>query len=160
MNHKIRLCFTLLLGFVFLQIQAQQATVVAGGSASGSGGKVSYSIGQVGYTTNTGTAGSVAQGTQQPFEILTMGVDNYSNITLKMVVFPNPTTEFVTLQIANLAIENLEYQVFDFQGRLIENKEIATSETRINMQNLPSATYLVKISDKNKLLKTFKIIKN
>jgi hypothetical protein len=40
----------------------------AGGEATGSGGSVSYSVGQVVYTTNTGINGSVAQGVQQPYE--------------------------------------------------------------------------------------------
>ena len=50
-------------------LQAQESPTAAGGEATGSGGTASYSIGQVVYTTNTGTNGSVAQGVQQPFVI-------------------------------------------------------------------------------------------
>jgi hypothetical protein len=59
----------LLLGFV-LTAQAQQATTAAGGNATGSGGSVAYSVGQIVYTTHTGTTGSVAQGVQQTYENL------------------------------------------------------------------------------------------
>src|SRR6056297_978638 len=48
---------------------AQQAMPASGGDASGSGGFVSYSVGQVVYTTHTGANGSVAQGVQQTYEI-------------------------------------------------------------------------------------------
>lgn len=59
----------LLLGFGITTAQAQQATTATGGNASGSGGPVAYSVGQVVYTTNTSSNGSVAQGVQQPYEI-------------------------------------------------------------------------------------------
>jgi len=43
---------------------AQDSTNSSGGNATGSGGTVAYSVGQVVYTTNTGTNGSLAQGVQ------------------------------------------------------------------------------------------------
>ena len=52
-------------------LQAQQSPTATGGEATGTGGTASYSVGQVVYTTNTGTNGSMAQGVQQPYEIST-----------------------------------------------------------------------------------------
>ena len=49
-------------------IQAQEAVAAAGGEATGSGGTVSYTIGQINYTTNTGAGGTITQGVQQPYE--------------------------------------------------------------------------------------------
>jgi hypothetical protein len=43
-------------------LRAQEALSVTGGNASGSGGSVSYTIGQVAYQTHNGTNGSVAVG--------------------------------------------------------------------------------------------------
>jgi hypothetical protein len=43
-------------------IRAQNAIPASGGNATGSGGSVSYTFGQVVYTTKSGTGGSVAQG--------------------------------------------------------------------------------------------------
>jgi hypothetical protein len=48
---------------------AQTATVSAGGNAIGTGGSVSYSVGQIAYTNNSNSNGSVAQGVQYPYEI-------------------------------------------------------------------------------------------
>ena len=50
-------------------LQAQESPTATVGEATGTGGTASYSVGQVVYTTTTGTNGSVAQGVQQPFEI-------------------------------------------------------------------------------------------
>ena len=70
MRHKkLKLSAVLLLGLGLTGLQAQESVNATGGNASGSGGSASYSVGQVVYTNNTGTSGSVAQGVQQPFEI-------------------------------------------------------------------------------------------
>ena len=44
---------------------AQQGNVSAGGDISGSGGTISYSVGQVGYRTYTSVEGSISYGLQQ-----------------------------------------------------------------------------------------------
>ena len=70
MKHKyITLTIVLLTGFGLSEAKAQEAPNASGGNGSGSGGSASYSMGQIVYTTNKGTNGSVAQGIQQPFEI-------------------------------------------------------------------------------------------
>lgn len=149
-----------LLGMLSPKIQAQQAIVASGGNAAGSGGTASFSVGQVAYTYVVGSNGSVSQGVQQPFEIFTLGTDDFPEISLEMIVYPNPVTSWVSLRIENLAAENLEYQLYDLQGKLLSNKKITQKETQIDMGNLAAAVYFLKIFDSNKPIKTFKIIKN
>ncbi len=149
-----------MLGFG-LTIQAQNTIPASGGNASGSGGSVSYSIGQVVYNTNTGTNGTIAQGVQQPFEISTViGINEAIGISLLVSVYPNPTTDFLTLKVENYDITNLLYQLFDMQGKLLETKKIEGNQISIVMSNLVPATYFLKVAEKNKEIKTFKIIKN
>jgi len=125
---------------------------------------VSYTVGQVVYTTNTGTNGSVAQGVQQPFEIsVVTGIEEAKGITLQCSAYPNPTTDFLTLKVdasTSLSIQSMEYQLFDINGKLLENKKVEDDETSIVMSNLVPATYFLKIIQNNKEIKTFKIIKN
>lgn len=154
------LALLFLLGIAFPKLQAQESITASGGNATGSGGSASYSVGQVAYAYATGSNGSVSQGVQQPFEIFTLGVDDFPAITLMMMVYPNPVTSLANLKIENLATENLEYQLYDLQGKLLSNRKITQDETQINMESLASAIYLLKIFDSNKLIKTFKIIKN
>ena len=47
--------------------QAQNIIPASGGNATGSGGTVSYTVGQIVYVTDTGNTGSVIQGVQQPY---------------------------------------------------------------------------------------------
>jgi len=161
---KLKLSILLLLGLGLSTLQAQEAIPASGGNASGSGGSVSYSIGQMVYSTNTGTNGSVAQGVQQPYEISeVIGLEEAKGINLKCIAFPNPTTDFLTLKVdvsATLKFQTLNYQLYDISGKFIESKKITDREMTINMANLPNSIYFIKVLNNGKELKIFKIIKN
>ena len=64
------------------------------------------------------------------------------------------------MKIENNDNENIMYQLYDINGKLVENKKIKDNETSINMSNLVPATYFLKVMESNKELKIFKIIKN
>lgn len=150
----------LLVGFGLTTVQAQQAPNASGGDASGSGGSVAYSVGQVVYSTQTGTTGSIIQGVQQPYEIsVVLGLEDHQ-ISLNMQTYPNPTTDFLTLNIGDNDVSNLSFQLFDLTGKLIESKKITNTIETIRMENLSSAIYFLKVSKNQKEVKTFKLIKN
>lgn len=70
MNHfKAKLCILFVFCLGSSSLQAQQTVPATGGIATGSGGTVSYTVGQAVYTTQTGSGGTITQGVQQPFEI-------------------------------------------------------------------------------------------
>ena len=159
MRHK-KIKISILLLSLGITAKAQQATTATGGNASGSGGTVAYSVGQIVYTTNTGTTGSVAQGVQQPYEIFTvLGIEDNS-INLDLAAYPNPTANFLTLNLGNAELSTLNFQLYDISGKLIESRKIISSSETIAMENLPTATYFLKVSSNNNEIKIFKIIKN
>ncbi len=162
MRHKrLKLSAVLLLGLGLTGLQAQTSVNATGGNASGSGGTVSYSVGQVVYTTNTGTNSSVAQGVQQPYEISVLtAIEQAKGINLSVSAYPNPTTDFLTLRIDEFEISNLSYQLYDINGKLLQSEKITGNQTSIVMSHLVPANYLVKVIQGNKEFKTFKIIKN
>lgn len=141
-------------------LSAQEAAVAAGGDATGAGGSSSYSVGQVVYTTNTGTNGSMAQGVQQPYEISTTVGINETTINLELSVYPNPTTNYLTLKVDDFEFSTLNFQLIDLQGKVIDNKKVTTTTSTIVMEGLPKAIYFLNVNDNNKIVKTFKIIKN
>lgn len=120
---------------------------------------MSYSVGQVVYTTNTGTSGSVAQGVQQPFEIWVVTGIEQTAINLAISAYPNPTFDFLQLKVETEKFKDLSYQLHDMNGKLLQNKKITSNLTSVAMSNLVTATYFVKITEGNKEIKTFKIIK-
>ncbi len=149
----------MIFGIGISTVFAQETVVTSGGDASGSGGSVSYSVGQVLYTSNSGTNGSVAQGVQQPYEISIVTGITENGISL-LSAYPNPTSNFLTLQINDYVNKQLVYQLFDINGKLIESKQISSNQTILVMEHLAVASYLLKVSQNNKEIKTFKIIRN
>ncbi len=129
------------------------------GEAAGSGGTVSYSVGQIDYTQQSGSNGDVNQGLQQPYELYIIGIDAYEEIRLEMVLYPNPTDSDINLMIDQALDENLYYQLFDQNGRQLVNEKITSNLTSICTSTLSSATYFLNVSDDNQVIKTFKIIK-
>ena len=158
---RLKLCALLLLAYCITGLQAQESVNATGGDASGSGGSASYSVGQVTYQTHSGTNGSVAQGVQQPYEIsVVTGLEEAKGINLSVTAYPNPTTDYLTLEVKDIELSMFHFQLYDMQGKLLQNEKITGTKTSIVMSNLVPATYFVKVIQGNKEVKTFKIIKN
>lgn len=139
---------------------AQQAILAAGGAATGSGGTINYSVGQVAYSCFENANGTIIQGIQMPFEIFVLGIDDYKDISLTISVFPNPTHDFIKLKLESEKFIKLSFLLVDFNGKQLINQNITENHTFISMEGLPSSIYILKIIDNGILLKTFKIIKN
>ena len=157
-NKKNKLFVSFLLCIALSTGYAQEATITSGGNALGNGGTMAYSVGQIVYTTNNGIGGSVNQGVQQPYEIFTVGIKE-TVLNILLTIFPNPTATNLTLQVSDFTNENLTYQLLDMQGKFIETAHITASQMQINMDNLPAATYLLNVTQENKQVQAFKIIK-
>ena len=139
--------------------QAQESINSSGAELSGNTGTISYSIGQLLYHTNSLPGGSVAQGVQQPYEISTISGIDIPEIALQLSAYPNPTTDHLNLLIGNYSQEKLMFQLFDVAGKLLLSEEISESNTVIDMNRFAMATYYLTITENQKPIKTFKIIK-
>jgi hypothetical protein len=147
--------------FVVLNSSAQSVISASGNNAAGTGGSVSYTIGQNVYSTITGTNGTVSQGVQQPIEIsLVTGIQDATAIILEIYVYPNPASDFVKLAIENYEIEGLIYQLYNIEGEKVQVNKIESKETLIPIKDLLTGVYFLKITDRGKEIKVFKIIKN
>ena len=138
---------------------SHQVLSATGGDATGTGGSVAYSVGQIVYTTSTGTTGSVAQGVEQAYEISSVGIKETA-LNISLSVFPNPTSDFLTLKVQDYNNEALSYNLLDEQGKLVLNEQITTQDTQIAMSTLARGSYFINIVQANKKIQTFKIIKN
>ncbi len=166
MKHKpLKLTTGLMLVLGLTNLQAQESVSVSGGDISGSGGSVSYSVGQTVYQTHSGATGSQAQGVQQPYEISTVtSIEKVKLINLSVKAYPNPTSDYLILSVAEAersrSLKSMSYELYDVNGRVLQNKKLTDTETQIDMGNYAPSNYFVKVIQENKELKTFKIIKN
>jgi len=156
---KPKLIFGIFFILIFSVTSAQQSINTSGGNISSGAGSVAYSIGQVFYKTSSNANFSLTEGVQQPYEILTLGVDTTSAINLEMKVYPNPTTTTIFLKIDDPSFKNMDYQLFDGSGKILSKSKISQSETQIDLSTKASGIYLLLISEGSKKMKTFKIIK-
>jgi hypothetical protein len=154
---KSKILFFLIV-FQYGILNAQESINAAGGEASGSGGSAAYSFGQVVYTSNTSSNGTLEQGVQHAYEIYTVGIkETAMNISLS--VFPNPTFGNLELKVGNEHLDDLNFVLYDALGKLIESKKITTTTETFSMDHLPGATYFLSVRKHNTELKSFKIIK-
>ena len=152
----LKLSLTILVGLGSTGLQAQETFLATGGVASSNTGSVSYSVAQVFYTVNSG----ITEGVQQPFEISSpTALEETKGIYLLVSTYPNPATDFVILKIEYHELSALSYQLYDIKGMLLDQREIEDIETRITMSNCKPSTYVLKVKEGNKEIRTFKIIK-
>jgi hypothetical protein len=157
---KYFLCLLLTGAIGMSTLGAQSSNAASGGKGTGTGGSVSYSVGQIVYTTNNGTNGIVSQGVQQPYEIsIVTSVKVTRGESFECVVFPNPTTAKVKLVVNSNHYGNLRFQLYDFNGFRLQDKKIENAETEILMDNYLPSTYLLEVINGNNQIITFKIIK-
>ena len=150
-----------ILSLIFQVLPAQNVILTSSNDASGNQGSVGYSVGQIFYLTKSGTGGNVFEGIQQPFEISDItGIDDETGITLECIMYPNPAVSFVNLKIESREFNNLVCHLFHTNGRLLKSMEIKDEETRVPLDDLSPGTYFLSVSENNKSLKIFRIIKN
>ena len=141
-------------------IQAQTAITTAGGNNSGGGGTVSYTIGQIVCTTISSVNYSVAQGVQQPYEISVItSIEKTRDISLDIIVYPNPATDIIKLKTDDYETTHLRYRLYDINGRLLLTGKVDDDETSIAIGHLIPAAYILRVTEKNISIKSFSIIK-
>ena len=144
----------------FSKSYSQESATASGGYATGTGGSSSYSIGQITYTSQTSSGGLITLGVQQPYEIVTLGNDDFAEISLVISAYPNPTTNLLNLVVNDDKWVGLSYQLFDMNSRTLSNlQKITASETSVSVQELQQGIYFLVINTYGKTIKTFKIIK-
>lgn len=139
-------------------LTAQNNTVAAGGDAEGLNGSVSFTVGQVFYTTSEGTNGSVNQGIQQPYDVDIITGIEYNAIEL--TVYPNPTLGQFNLSIEDARTSEYSMQIFDAAGRLLLNKNQLLELNSISLEAYATGTYVLSVFKKYELIKSFRIVRN
>jgi len=85
-------------------------------------------------------------------------IEKIARVEIK--IYPNPTAEKVTLEIANM--ERLERGIFllySLTGQLLQEYPVSSATTAISLANLPKGAYILKVYI-NDHTEDWKIIKN
>jgi hypothetical protein len=146
----------LLFSFVGLQLMAQSSTVCSGGEGIGPGGTVSFSVGQLVVESTIDSEGSISPGVQQSYESASVYV-NESLFDNTLVLYPNPTTQFVQLAFGKTFAGNVV--VFDGGGNVLLNESINSNEFRINASGWSAGVYMVHVVKDNESVAVHSVMK-
>jgi hypothetical protein len=111
---------------------------------------VSQSIGQQSVIGNNTIGGyTYGQGFQQ--STWSKYITTSSNTSITTITYPNPFVSTVNFQFSQAINDNITVSIFDIRGRLVYNEEKKAAGTilTIELPNMASSNYLVRLSSSN-----------
>jgi len=154
--------FTLGLGIAIFSANAQsvspQLVSSAGDSFKNSSYQLDWSIGELQTVTYTSNVQIISQGFHQSSYIVTI-IDKNLIIEFNINAFPNPTTDFISLEVESSKIENLQFTITDLNGKVLQRGNLTSETKQINFSNNAVGTYFITVQQNSKIVKSFKIIK-
>lgn len=156
---KIFTLFVILMGIT--ATFAQSAIVPVGGDAQSNNGSVSYTVGQIAIQTNGSESVSVAEGVQQPYEIMIVGTDDFPQIVLNAKIYPNPTENIAQLELNGfeIPVDGFRAILFDGNGKMLQSLVVTDDVTPFEIGHYATGTYYLELRDGKRVLKTFKVIR-
>ncbi len=122
---------------------------------------LSWTMGESITETYTSTYNILTQGFQQGHYNI-VAVDEIKDKDVSIKVFPNPTTDFITISIKSLTEKSIGYliELYDLQGKKLYTLNYNQDDYRLNMSTYPIGTFLLKVMTKGNIsLQNFKIQK-
>ncbi|MFZ1705847.1 MAG: YHYH protein [Saprospiraceae bacterium] len=79
---------------------------------------------------------------------LTTGTNDHYGVTLNVNIFPNPSSDFIAVQVIGLNKENLRIELFDSSGKLVQSSTIhaGATNTYLDTNTLYAGQYVVKVT--------------
>ena len=119
----------------------------ANGAHSNANGSISFSIGEAVVGSLQSENYELRQGFQPPEVLIIEPVGTPILEELQMQVFPNPTAQYVHLQIQHSEPAKYQLALYDLMGKQIFLKDWNNTQTTIDLQAYPASTYLLVIQD-------------
>ena len=153
------------IAFAISSISAQsitpQVVTSSGGYALNGGYSVSWTLGEPVIATAQNGSNTLTQGFQQPtYNVLAITTETLQGFDVN--VFPNPTSDYITIDWTTNKENTLYITLFDLAGKMISEKSYSAADEKvsINLSQLASAQYILEVKDKiNSATKIFRITK-
>lgn len=159
------LLFTLFLGvYGYTQTIVTQSLNSSGVNMSQSNGSLSFTIGELVIVSQMDNQGNILNnGFIAGAALSSLTIQEPNTDDLDFIIFPNPTTEVISIRINDDTIEKVIVTIKDSQGKEMYSERLTfiSNTIRINTQSYASGAYLLYIlNSKNKILGIYKILKN
>lgn len=134
---------------------AQEVIGSAGETFSNGSLIVDYTLGETVIFTGSDGTNDLTQGFHQT-KWQFVGVEEFQ-ISFEASVYPNPTSDLLIISVQDF--QDLSYQMYDSQGKLVRNGEIKQSESIIAVQELSQGQYSLSIIKNSNPVKQFTLVK-
>jgi len=151
--------FILLMLLYSTSLQAQEVVTTAGSYGETTSGSLSWTIGEPVIETLTDGTNTLTQGFQQS-KLTVTAINDLKVPGIELSVYPNPTNSFLSIDVKTDKQRDLLLSLFDLNGKLILQKKMAGNKQTIRMQNYKPATYILKVTEANKEIRTYQIVKH
>ena len=135
---------------------AQELISSSGNYFKNSEFSVSWSVGEPITETVSNSSNILTQGFHQSL-LNTSSVYELPNLNIQIKIAPNPTSDFLFLSINKF--QSFSYELYDFNGKLLEKKKIQDKSTIISFNRYAFAAYFLKILKNNQIVKIYQVVK-
>lgn len=135
--------------------KAQEQFVVgsAGVYSELSTGSFAWTIGEMVIVTASIPSNDLTQGFHQ-YPINVIGIEENKLNPLEISVYPNPADDIINIETDKLA----NMSIYDMQGKLIDNMDLSSTTTQVDVSYLSRGTYLLMFQANGALAKQMKIV--
>jgi hypothetical protein len=163
MKRNILVLILMLFAFSAGAQQIKQEVIASAGGfnvTSDNSISISWTLGETIIPTFKSADGTLilTHGFQQ--KLIITAVEEFIIDPVSVTVFPNPTSEIVNIEFDTPTEGEITLYLLDAQGKLVKTEKIesATSNKQINMQDLPSGLYYLRLMQ-GKLVNVYKVVK-
>ncbi len=148
-----------LIKFSGAQSLSPQIISTSGTSFTNSSAQLDWTLGEPVTSTLSNSNNLLTQGFHQP-NLLTSSIDDVP-ADYSITIFPNPTVDFLQLQIQNVLNQVLVVDLYTVEWKLLKSRQINSStHLQLDMTEYNSGTYLLLIKNNSAQNKSFRIIKS
>ncbi len=156
-------CLSLILVlFTFVLLHAQSGFSAFYSDTTSSSASISASITPFIFEVDTSAVILLSASVQQAYEISTDIISEsplVNQVKLSCAAYPNPTTNYLILDIGEEQEVGISYQLYDLNGVLLKEKLITAIHSVISMKEYHSSIYILKVIESNKIVQSFRVIK-
>ncbi|MCU0471980.1 MAG: T9SS type A sorting domain-containing protein [Bacteroidales bacterium] len=157
-----RYILILITGFFTLSAVAQtykQDVIASAGGYNVNGAlSISWTLGETIIPTFQNGDLILTHGFQQ--QLFITAVEENLETLVKVAIYPNPTSEMVSINFDEALDTEVTFQLINSQGKVVKADIIEATiiETQVNLQDIPEGVYYLKLT-KGKLSNVYKVVK-
>ncbi len=155
-NPKLKILFLLIFIAFNSKLNAQVAINTSYGNQVSETGEITYVVGQWVYSPFFNTDEK-----KEAQKIIKKSTSPASVLNLEFEIYPNPTSDNITISISDFNNVKLYYQLFNIEGKLLLQNEITDFKTILSLKPYESSMYFLQLIDQNNNISNqTKLIKN